>query len=271
MIVVQRGTTSHVWKIKYSKAGQYDRGLATNQNAPSVPASTIPSDDVTVAGGGTDASPTFSTIFLNTLDGVARHNVVANDGLSGETAPFGFWAVSFPAGGGNPAHGFLFDPMINGTTAPQDADPFVFFVDTNAGSEATFVANQANSYGDVAGGVCTAWFRYGMQNAGQEFNSVGALSYAYRNSIAYSQIVPGAAATYPLGVNSHNSNDDLFPVAYARSAVLGGLAGYKGVSSLVSWVTTERTTGDTFTLSTVRDRIYMRSVVLQWDGSVPAV
>jgi hypothetical protein len=54
---IQRGTTNQAWKIKYSKAAGFVGG---SPSATQVPSAT---DEQVIVGGGTDASPTFYTLF----------------------------------------------------------------------------------------------------------------------------------------------------------------------------------------------------------------
>lgn len=269
MIVIQRGNSNAQWRIKYSKEGMFVKESATNVNTPFGPVGTT--DEVYICGGGTDEFPTFSTIFRG-VDGGQRMNCIANDGLSSESAPFGFLMVSWAAGGGGRGtHAWMFDPMINGTTNPQDVDPYVHYIDFS--NSLAFSADTDSSINEISGGAVKCWFRYGMLNPGQEFSNAVAMTYNYRNSInGISGIgIPGADATFPIGSNSHNNFDDFFPIPYCRQASLGGNAGYKGVSSMLRWISTARSIGDTFTLSATRDRLCLVTCVTYWDGTVPLV
>ena len=286
MFMLQRGTTDVLWRMKYSKAGVWAGngtnsggrsgpiGLATNQNTPSaipsVTASLIQgNDEINLMGAGTDSAPTYNTWFNGTNGGM-RHNTMANDGLSGELAPYGFYAVGWTAGGGQLAaqHVFLFDPCIAASTAAVDQDPFVIQVD---GSANGFRTGQDSSYNADNFGTAT-WYRYNLSNPAGSMVNVAAAAYYYRVAgVGVVQIVPGADAGFPLGTNSHNGNDDFFPVPYMRRGAAGGNTGYKGVSSLVRWNSAAHAMGDTFALLTTRDRIATPHVNLPWDGSVPLI
>lgn len=274
MFVIQRGTTSALWKMKYSKAGNYGLnnqgpiGYATSQNAPSIVPS-LTNDEFTMTGGGTDASPTFNTNFY-TADGTSRHNCMANDGLSGETEPFGWLSVSWAAGGGVYCHqAWMFDPMLNGTTVSTDVDPFILF--TDGSNQNAFRVDQDNSLNGNLGNVF-CWFRYGMSNPVGTAQAVAALAYTYRRSgVGQALVIPGDGANSPLGTNSQNGYDDLFPVIYVRPGNQGGNTGYKGVSSMLRWLGSQHTIGDTFALLTTRDKLSLVTVAAPWDATVPLI
>lgn len=280
MIVIQKGTnaTHHDWRIKYSLTGGFIRGQA---NSGSTPAGA--GDSVYICGGGTDATPTFSTIFLNTANGASRHVAMANDGLSGEQSPFGVYSVSWAAGGGGGTvgahHMFMIDPLEVATNNPADVDPFAFYAEQSAGSPGALRSSNVTSTDPTktytnSNGAVSAWFRYGQAAASFE-NICGAVYFTWGASDNFiRQLVPGdgtAGQVIALGTNVHNGFDDFFPVPYVRRAGEGGNTGYKGVSSLVRWLGTARSIGDTFTLVTTRDMISLRAAVIPWDGSVPLV
>lgn len=269
-IIFQRGTSDANWRMKYSKSGNFKISTGTVLQTPAIDAE-LTNDEVHQFGGGSDAEPTFKQIFFST-NGSSRHNVVANNGGSGETAPFGFIAFGWNSGLGGVDCGqaILFDPMISGTTAPQDIDPYVFYSHLGTGQTA-FLPNTYKGYTDV-GESCNAWFRYGMAAPTGSFSPVAAAVYSV--NVAGSSMVfsaPAADSIDPLGSNPHNGYDDLFPVVYIRPGSAGGITGYKGISSMVKWTSTARSVGDTFSLTTTRDKISLSSIAVQWDGTVPTV
>lgn len=275
MIVIQKGhdTTHALWRIKYSLTGGYINGLSTFNNTPGGAA-----DEVFLNGGGTDASPTFIAIFASALNGLSRHNVMANDGLSGELSPFGMYSLSFAAGGAQSCHhAWVIDPCENGTGAPQDVDPFVFYTDGTVGNSfrmpAAFPVGQTG-YMQSRGGV-QAWYRYAQSGRSFENVCAGIYSACGSDTSGPSIVAPPDINTtpvvHPIGTNVHNANDDLFPIPYLKRADTGGNAGYKGISSMVRWLSSPRSVGDTYTFSTVRDRFSVGTAVLRWSGEVPLV
>lgn len=283
---ITNGAGSFNWKIKYSLGGGYQFASAATV-MPSL-YSNVTQDDTIILGGGTDASPTFGTLFGGVAgnNGLVRFNCMANDGLSGETSPFGIWATAFKTGGGiYPDMAFIFDPLVPGTTGVGDVDPFVFGVDTPAGGTTNGVLALSNgnppstylTFSTNGSGGCYAWFRYGLTNPGPSVQKIAPAWYGVSDSgLGLEVSVPGVTNTggarYPLGSNPFNANDDLFPMVYIRPpAVGGGTSGYKGVGFLLKWNSTPRSIGDTQAQVTARDRIVMGVCSLPWDGTVPTI
>jgi hypothetical protein len=285
MIVFQRGTTDVLWRMKYSvgptsgHVSQY-QFASDATHTPSLYAS-VTQDDATFVGGGTDASPTFLTCFPVGQRGTTRFNVMANDGLAFETAPFGVWASAWNAGAGFfPSFGFIFEPCAAGTTAPGELDPFVIGVDQNQTLNSTngcfcvSTSNQASCFftqsGTGAGAF--AWLKYGL--SGATFQRVCPLMFGYIEvGLSFLYSLPGVSFRgNPLSTNPINSFDELFPIAYGRPPALGsGPGGYKGVGSMMKFNSAVRATGDTQAQSTVRDRIILGIVSVPWDASVPTL
>lgn len=288
MISFQRGTAANdfQWRIKYSvgptsgHASQY-QFASDATHTPSLYSSAT-QDEFYVMGGGTDAAPTFATLFGGVASnrGICRFNCMANDGLSGETAPFGVWASAWKAGAGFfPDMGFIFDPMVPGTTAPGELEPYIIGADTNPGGSTNgsfciSTSNQASCFFTYAGagsGV-SCWFRYGLSSA--QAQRIQTMEYMYIDSgLGQIMCVPGQTTRgNPLATNALNSDDELFPIPYGRSPAIGsGQSGFKGVGSMMKFNATVRATGDTQAQATVRDRIILGVVSVPWDASVPTL
>lgn len=282
MIVVQRSTSGDTdWRIKYSTQGGYQFASGPTVT-PSLYGLLANQDDVTMWGGGTDASPTFTILFgdTSTGNGVSRCNIMANNGASSETAPFGIWMTTFRNGGGvTPGMSFVLDPMAPGTIGVGEADPYVFYIDGNGVNNSGQFNMCGNDYRcgltsqNITPGVFS-WLKYGL--TGQAFVRIPTCLYVQTlNSSATRLVAPASNNTFIVagaaGTNPYNNNDDLFPLVYVRSANQGSLTGYKGVSSLLKWNSVLRSVGDTQAQNTVRDRIIMGDVSLPWDGSIPAI
>ena len=77
--------------------------------------------------------------------------------------------------------------------------------------------------------------------------------------------------------NPTNGTDDLLPLVYARpqymsSQTLGTLGqpcGYKGVSSLMKWITSARSNLDMLTVVNPGDRIVCNNITLPWNNTNP--
>ena len=277
MLVFQRGNADYQWRMKYSVSGRY-QFASQGGTTPSLYGTATNQDDVTWFGGGTDASPSFTTLFGDQggNDGTTRFNCAANDGKSGETSPFGFWCSGFRNGGGvYPSMGIVFDPMAAGTIGIGEQDPYIIFSQGDAG--ATFQSNiYSSGLPNDSGYGAACWLKYGNTAVQQFVRILGAIYYTYRGGGGVNIAVPGTASGYrgtigPLGVNPFNNNDDLFPVVMMRPAYLGGLTGYKGVCSVMKWNSVPRSCADTQAQNTIRDRIIQGDVSLPWDGSVPLI
>ena len=278
MLVFQRNTDTD-WRIKYSLQGGYQFASQTNVT-PSIYATLPNQDDVTLYGGGSDAAPTFTTLFGDTAAaGVSRFNVMCNNGLSSETAPYAIWATSFRNGGGvTPGMSFVFDPMAPGTIGVGELDPYVFYLDGQGTNVGAF--NMCGN--DYRCGLTSVnrtpytgtWLKYGQSD--QAFVRVPVCVYVQMTDSSANQIViPASNDTFmtraPAGTNPYNNNDDLFPMVYVRSANQGSRTGYKGVGTVMKWNSVLRSIGDTQAQNTVRDRIIMGDCSLPWDGSIPAI
>lgn len=240
---IQRGTNNTAWKTKRSRTAGFIGG---SPGATQMPSAT---DEFSIMGGGTDASPTFATFFGT--DAAYRWQ-----GGADNASPYGFWNTSFTIGGSAPQAVFVLDPLTN--TQPTDADLFVIHFSASGNSGLTTAALHSLS------GTSTNY-----RITSQIISTAPAASYAEFPAILYT--TPGGQAV-PNGmpVNSITGNDEAFPLILMRGVVSGN-AGYKGITSIIKWTSISRTTGDTLTVSTSRDRIIMGQTSLPWDGTVPTI
>jgi hypothetical protein len=72
-----------------------------------------------LVGGGTDAAPTFNTLFDPA--GTFRFSCAAGDASTG----YAFCSFGFPIGGGASVHGWMFERYLAASYNPLDLDPFV--------------------------------------------------------------------------------------------------------------------------------------------------
>lgn len=241
----QRGTTNIAWRCKRSLTAGFSGGTPGTTQTPSA------TDQGIMFGAGTDGAPTYVNLFAS--DNTYRWNVGA-DGA----APYGWWAGGFPTGGGVPTTGMVHEPLD--ATESTDGDKYVFMyaINTNnpwllsAMGTPSESATTASIWGTVAAAVPSSTYR-----------TMVALGYVQNSTNA--TIVPNGLVTNPI-----SSKDEGFPIPFARHSALVG-PGWKGISTVMRWTGTSRTTGDTLTVSSTRDRIVYRDVSLPWDGSVPTV
>jgi hypothetical protein len=251
----QRGASNLGWRIKYSANSHFTGGTAGISQTGSA------TDEVFMTGGGTDASPTFTT-FMSPNNSY-RWNIVA--GGSSEFYSFVAWGSAI--GTSTTATGLLLDVMAASSYPAADIDPAVAYcsvTSTNVfgeifGSGSFASANLTNPAGARAWlGATTA--------AGASLTSanVNVSMATYGNG----QI--GALVT--VGTNPFTNKDDLFPAIWG-SAFTGFPRGIKGYSTLFKCGTIFRrnmTTCDTVS-SNSRDRIYVNGVWLPWSGTKPMI
>ncbi len=238
----QRGTTNPVWRVKRSLSNPFTGGSPGATQTPSA------TNEFVVMGGGTDASPTFGTWFGT--DATYRWNCAVDN-----AAPYGWWAGAFPIGGGNPTAVLICDPLVG--CAPADGDKYAIVMGCSGNNQLSITTITAETGSGttsrlIASVISAAPTTY-QQFPGQKLSS------------DTGDLVPSGLPTNPLTLA-----DEGFPIVLGRRSALAD-AGYKGVTSLMKWIGTTRSTGATLTVSTTADRIIYRAVSLPWDGSVPAV
>jgi hypothetical protein len=263
-----------LWRIKYSFSGAYTNPAVagTAQNTPQQNG-TI-NDEVFIAGGGSDASPTFDYCFYNGTEGGARMHYVADDGAfySGSCrSPYGFIMFGWTAGGANNIEDvFMMDPLLTGSFVDRDPDPFVFFRDNfqinGSGPFRTdnLWASNVGWYRDNSNGNPVCWFS--KNTSAQQFLGVSAALFGINISNGYNKVFPGYS-----GQNAHTSEDDQIPYMYVRTPNQYGGMGYKGMSSFVMMNSAVHSIGTALSISSNRDRIVVRDSTLPWDGSAPQV
>lgn len=238
-IVFQRGTSDTSWRITYSPTA-FSSGSPAATVAPSSANSAI------ILGGGTEASPTFSTWFGTNAS--YRQQVGADS-----ASPYGFWMACYPSGGGSPNAGLVFDPVAS--VPAEDTDPLVLHIATASGSAFLQAGLGSNTTATTVSRAC-GWLGFGLGGA---FVAIPACNYA-----------AGGSTIAPSGLpsNPHNSKDDCIPIFYMRRAAETTPQGYKGVGSLLYWLGTARATTSTINN---KARIVIGDVSLPWDGSTTPI
>lgn len=156
-VCIQRGTSSILWRVTYSPTG-FLGGTPGDTRVPSAVTST---DQVTLLGGGTDASPTFAQLF-------------PGDGLFNLTIAYDaatlYYRAHFLLNSGPTSNGGIgILPMLPGSYPAIDFDPLGIF----AGYLTTFF-NVASIAGNPASYAAPKIF---------DFYKFGAVGQATTNSI----------------------------------------------------------------------------------------
>ncbi len=248
-------------RVKYS----YAAGFVTAPSGAGVlGAGVAPSaaDEVFVAGGGTDASPTFYSW------GGSSTSMRVHACAGGAAEGYGFWVAAYPVAGGNPECAWVFEPLVAGTYAAEDVDPYVHYL---AGARAfvnPFYEQELRAPSSSSVRLVT-WIARGLAQQ------------AWRTVVACQrhESVGDLGLEGNLGVNPYSGKDDICPIFYARwsgAPVSDGTTtspyAAKGVGQMMYWLASvARVTGDVLTVDATRDRIVLRAVCVPWDGSTPLV
>lgn len=247
----QNQNNSTAWRIKWRGNGGAVGGSPSATQTPTI------TDEIIIRGSGTDASPGY-TSFLPT-NGTYRWNVIADD-----ASPYGFWCVPIAFGGASAYGGMIFDPLT--AVSSGDVSPYVVMTATGgdywqrANPNAGIYWNDENSYSGTSGNYAV----YYTASTGTGNRANANAYYLYLGGNSY--------LNYTQAVNPITGNDDLFPMVWGRRAAAGGgNPGWKGVSTFSKYKGIYRAMGDTYTVSTARDRISINDYSLPWDGSVPVL
>jgi hypothetical protein len=236
---IQRMSTNLLWRIKYAVSSTFSGGSPSATQVPSA------SDEALVHGGGTDSSPTGSGLF--STDSTYRYHFI----YGGLEESYSFYSFGYPLGGGNSNHSFMFDRCSLNTFAPEDLDPFVIYS-----------SNTSNLISTLSGlSTCKCWYKKNL--SGQIFQNVAVSDYVNSSG---SSLYVGL-----LGTNAWNGKDDGLPVFYGRNVASGGTPGFKGISRHLYLKCAARSTGDTISVVTSKDKIYLNDLILPWNGTSPLV
>lgn len=237
--VVQRNNNNNQqWIILYSYSAGFTGG------APSATVAPTATDQQTLQNGG---SAFFAT------DNSYRWNMAAQN-----AAPYGFWSGCFPSGGGTPTGGaFCLFPM-DIISLTGDVDPFVLYTSSAAG---------AFSFSDFQNNIKT-FLRKGL------IYEIFTNTHACSLSAISTTVFPSNSSSTGVGPNPHDGNDDILPIMFGQNAQ--GTTwpnSLKGLTSMVQWNGSNRTTGDTLSVASpgAKDRICYNETNLPWNGSTPTV
>ena len=247
--------SSRAWRIKFSRAAKFTGGTPSAYQVPSA------TDEQIIWGGGTDASPSTGTILFAAM-GTYKLAMVCDD-----APPYGFWTITYANSTGVPASFWMHDPLLAGTYPTLDVEPYVHYV---AGGTNQVLQWAAPSNGSLCGNSTSAlgphgWYKAGM--TGATWQPISALALYAWNNVGVAQAAPG-----DLGTNSHAGVDDAIPLFWGRDISQTVPAGWKGVSTFFRWRTAGRTNATTMSVAPgTQNYIVFADVVLNWDGSTPAL
>ena len=241
-------------RIKWSPGGTFSTGGSPGlTRTPAVTGGA----EAFIRGGGTDAAPTYATLFYRYL------NTATVFGAATDTAPYVFWTFHVAVLAANPMKGGIALESLTHTNV-GDVHPYVWVTaDSEFGKATTGVANDDNppagpqpGFVGSAGGAC--W--YPSTTAPTAIVQMP-LAYIYPTVDYLADPISGVDLLTP-AVCVRTRQPDTNPWI--------GPGIWKGVCQNLLW--TGRTTkaiGDTVSAGGTRNYIYALSLALPWDGSVP--
>lgn len=243
--------TSYAWRIKYSKSAGFTGGSPGATRVPSA------ADEQLLLGAGTDASPTFNSLFGTATDGGFRHNLLADnaDGYS-------FASFAWTNTAALPTHGFLFDPLTE--CASGDTYGLALYVNGT-------IASSAN--GGVAGAgcfQCESVFRNYGKMFGHKFDGTWSTTIVGCGLMCSNSGTLRSMSPYGLYTNGEGK-DDVFKIPVIHLNTGTNFGDWRGFSTLLRWSSCARATGSTLSVSGSKDRVILCDISLPWDGSTPTV
>lgn len=183
-------------------------------------------------------------------------------------APYGWWMICHRIVSTHIETLLAMDPIATGTGLIGDLDPYLFLAAFGASGTGLPFYN-GNTWLQPACGAyplnigqygCTGWKNKGY--VGEAW-----ASFAWHSLYAY----PNKPALNLIGTNPSNSKDMLVNVPYMVANPPQPAGGWKGVSSLFWFVTTDRGIGDDFTIVSARDYRSVGGMAVKWNGSIPVI
>ena len=231
----QRGSGDATWTVSRSIAG-FTGG----------------SPNATTAGTASDATALFSaaTLFSATP---GRWFISCDD-----ASAYGWTAFAITLGGGNVLTFLADEPLLSGTTAAEDTDPYIW-------------AGYYNSTGFSTTGF-TIWVSSGTAQAWKRWVSAGSNARVGFGEIYLdnARSTPGAGNAQ-LGQTPTGAKEVPLRIPVARSGAASTSTGWVGITARLRWCTvTGRVNGDTL-VDGSSYWIYAAGAWVPWDSSTPAL
>lgn len=250
----QNENNSTGWRIMWNGSGG---SIATDGDQDSFPTMTYAQYIRGNAGGYTGFLPTNNTYVWN---------VIADS-----SAPYGFWCAAWAFSSDPTAvftAGLVFDPL----TGTVSGDVCNYVVHVGRGNGTMYFGNYGYLGSEGQSHSSTQFYHNATYLASTTAAGATAIvphAYIPMNTDASCLCVAsGRAGGSP--TNPVTGYDETFPIMWGRRAGLSN-DGFKGVSTIMKMRGISRSNGDTFTVSTARDRISICDFSLPWDGSVPVL
>lgn len=233
-------------------------------------------DNYTGNAPGTLDAPGLMTTNVNWGNGI-NYSTTWNFHVCASTTapyPFYFWFTTQ----NNTAGFFCMDSLVD--THPLDTDDVLFYHFPNSGG--IFNLNYSllrTWYKKPVNFTDRADFAAKITNNEARFLATSALYYTYDiNNYGGGTHSVSVAIPRGLPTNLYNTQDDLFPIRYARNTqanyyndILSLPPSYKGTSSFLRYLASPRNQFDTLDVSSARDWVAVGStplIAMPWDGSL---
>jgi hypothetical protein len=238
-LCIQRGNIDYAWYIKYSPLAHFITG-GDYQTMPTA------ADQANIWGNAVTGT------HLLTISNYRGHCAADN------AAPYGAYWLTIPNGGSETSAGvFVMDPMDSADSLDPDPVAFGrFFQNAAPVKDFLYIGNPNDTQ---AGGRALL---------GASYMGVPVL----RSQDSGGTILPAYDANNSIGVNPFSGKDDVFPLIWARR-IGSGVAphGWKGIGTVMKGAGVVRSPGDTLSVLSARDYIYLAGMAFPWDGSVPVI
>jgi len=234
----------HLWLINRSKAGFSTGGTASV--APTA------SDSTPLFG---TTAPTWSQAFPTTT---WRMFVSVEN-----AAPYGFTVFGITLGGGNVLSILADEPLLTGTSATEDTDPYLWIGYYNAPGLA---APGAFSLGNTT--TMVGYKRFVPASSNQRIN----YGYIYDGAASAPVTPPQNTSTGQMGPTPSGVLEVPIRIPVFRNAASSTSSGWCGFTGRHRWSTVGgRTNGQTLANGTSAYWIYAAGVWVPWDSTTPAL
>lgn len=227
-LTFQRSTTTN-WRIKYSYSAGFTGGT------PGITQTASATDEQILLGGGTDASPTYSSLF----SGTNKYGFItcgdSNEGYAFYSLLLGQQPLAYNS---QISNFFAMDRISSGSISAGDVDGYVFYITAGATLNTSLTPK--------------GYYKKGL--SGEAFTSF--LIYDWT-------IQSRTFATNTFGSNMSNNKCNVLPILYGRTTAP---IGYKGFSHMIGVATMQWFSGTLLTSASLNDKIVAHTFILPWDG-----
>ena len=247
----QRGTTNLTWRILYSGPGTGNGFTGGSPSATQTPSAV---DEQGIAGGGTHASPTFTSWFG--ADGTYKVRMAAG----GATELYTWYMWTHNNASFVPISSLAMEKFVAGTYNADDEDPSATLFEITGAFGSTLRLGGSATSGSAG---FKSWFKKAL--VGAAYTVYGWCSYTFGGT----SFGPGGTSGSG-GINPYTGKDEVMPLFYAR--VASGNLGRKGIGYMFKASAFFRAQGDVYTVVTTKDYLSVSAsssdcILVPWDGT----